>query len=219
MRACPLVRFQISQQSTVPNASLPCSAARSRARHVVQNPRNLRRRRNTGRSAARSSRRIDLLVALVRAAARRTPQSADPATRSRCTTGLPVSRSHTIAVSRWLAMPIAATSRGSTLARASTSTAAVICDVSMSIGSCSTQPALSRPVWINLRELMLRDPRNPAVVIKEHRARTRRPLVQRQHIPRPISLRFSHPVFFHSHARRTGEPVTPPHSPLTLLDS
>ncbi len=69
-----------------------------------------------------------------------------PAVRVSCQTialaiGSPVSRSQTTVVSRWLVMPIAATSPGSTpaLARAPPITSRVRCQISP--GSCSTQPA------------------------------------------------------------------------------
>ena len=54
--------------------------------------------------------------------------------------GRPVSRSHTMVVSRWLVMPMAASSSGATpvWARASVSTEYWLDQISM--GSCSTQP-------------------------------------------------------------------------------
>ena len=57
---------------------------------------------------------------------------------------LPVSRFHTIAVSRWLVIPIAATSRGRAWARLRASTATLICELQISSGLCSTQPGLRK---------------------------------------------------------------------------
>jgi hypothetical protein len=54
--------------------------------------------------------------------------------------GRPLARSHTIAVSRWLVMPTAATSLAVTRASASARVAACPTVVQISSGSCSTQP-------------------------------------------------------------------------------
>ncbi len=54
--------------------------------------------------------------------------------------GRPLARSQTTTVSRWLVMPIAATSRAATPARASASAATPIWVAQISSGSCSTQP-------------------------------------------------------------------------------
>ena len=58
---------------------------------------------------------------------------------ARCT-ALPVARSHTTVVSRWLVMPIAAMSLAVRLAFFSASRQTAIVEVQMSSGSCSTQP-------------------------------------------------------------------------------
>ena len=60
-------------------------------------------------------------------------------TMARCT-AVPVARSHTTVVSRWLVMPIAAMSFAVTLAFFSASRQVAIVEVQMSSGSCSTQP-------------------------------------------------------------------------------
>src|SRR5882757_6401516 len=58
---------------------------------------------------------------------------------ARCT-AVPVARSHTTVVSRWLVMPIAAMSLGPTPAFFSASRQVATVEVQMSSGSCSTQP-------------------------------------------------------------------------------
>ena len=60
-------------------------------------------------------------------------------TMARCT-AWPVARSHTTVVSRWLVMPMAAMSLAVRPAFASASRQAIIVEVQMSSGSCSTQP-------------------------------------------------------------------------------
>ena len=54
--------------------------------------------------------------------------------------GLPVPRSQTMVVSRWLVMPIAAISPGESFARLSAVRIDQITESQMSSGSCSTQP-------------------------------------------------------------------------------
>lgn len=101
-------------------------------------PTRLLHRRSRGRSRAlscyESAPRFDR-----HEADRRRPRSGDPAKRSGCT-GTPDSRSQTMVVSRWFAMPRATTSRGRTRALARSSTAELSCEVRMSMGSCSTHP-------------------------------------------------------------------------------
>ena len=91
-------------------ASSPASARAPRARDVVEQPRDLRARevgrqrqaglaRGTGPAPPSRAQLVADAVAC-----------ACPATRSRCATGRPVSRSHSTVVSRWLVMPTAARS-------------------------------------------------------------------------------------------------------------
>jgi hypothetical protein len=54
--------------------------------------------------------------------------------------GVPVARSQTMAVSRWLVMPMAATSRAVTPALSSACRTVATTERQMSSGSCSTQP-------------------------------------------------------------------------------
>ena len=56
--------------------------------------------------------------------------------------GRPVSLSHTMVVSRWLVMPMAAMSLASTPLRATTSIITPYWLDQISMGSCSTQPSL-----------------------------------------------------------------------------
>ena len=58
---------------------------------------------------------------------------------ARCT-AVPVARSHTTVVSRWLVMPIAAMSFAPTFACFIASRQVAIVELQMSSGSCSTQP-------------------------------------------------------------------------------
>ena len=60
-------------------------------------------------------------------------------TMARCT-AVPVARSHTTVVSRWLVMPIAAMSFAFSPACSSASRQVITVEVQMSSGSCSTQP-------------------------------------------------------------------------------
>jgi hypothetical protein len=54
--------------------------------------------------------------------------------------GLPLSRSQTMAVSRWLVMPMAATSRDEASARSMAARTVATVAAQISSGSCSTQP-------------------------------------------------------------------------------
>ena len=172
------VSFQTSQESTVPNASSPASARARAPCNVVENPRDL---------AAGKIRVDDEAGALARPAAhapsafrrsqmrRRAPILPDDGVAM---TGSPVSRSHTIVVSRWLVMPIAATSCGRTPARPSASTATA---------------SLRRPdlLWVvldpprarkDLGELLLRNRHDRAVVIEHDGARARGALVESEYV-------------------------------------
>ena len=75
----------------------------------------------------------------------RSSSSHSPAVRRHCQTmalqtGRPLARSHRIAVSRWLVMPIPAISSGETPHRATHSVMEAYWLAYISIGSCSTQP-------------------------------------------------------------------------------
>jgi hypothetical protein len=61
--------------------------------------------------------------------------------------GRPLERSHTTVVSRWLVMPIAATSAAEARAFASAPCAARSCVATISSGSCSTQPGCRKCCW------------------------------------------------------------------------
>jgi hypothetical protein len=76
-----------------------------------------------------------------------------PAVRRSCHTialhtGRPVERSHTTVVSRWLVMPIAATSAACRPARARASFATATCVAQISSASCSTHPGCGK-IWVN----------------------------------------------------------------------
>ena len=103
---------QSRNESTVPNASRPCSGRRARTAHIVEQPGDLGRREIRIEHAGRSF----PLTAGSCPAARNAAQAS--AVRRSCQTmalwiGLPVARSQTIVVSRWLVMPMPAMSLGS----------------------------------------------------------------------------------------------------------
>ena len=121
------VSCQTSQVSTVPNASSP-RAARSRAPGiVVEQPRELGAARSTRRSPARCARAIRLSAPASRRSLAQRARCAGPARRSRCATARRSARSQTTVVSRWLVMPIAATSLAATSALRSASRATSRC--------------------------------------------------------------------------------------------
>ncbi len=134
----PSVSFHSSHVSTVPNASSPASAR-------LRTPATLSRIHASfvPEKYASSTRPVRSRKSGSAPSERRRSQM--PAVRRSCqtialATGCPVFLSHTIVVSRWLVMPIEATSFALAPAPASTSTATPACDVQISIGSCSTQP-------------------------------------------------------------------------------
>ena len=88
--------------------------------------------------------------------------------------GLPVSRSQTTVVSRWLVMPMAAMSRGRSCARPSASVATAICVAQIS-PAIVLDPAGLRE---DLRELPLADGDDVGVVIEHDGARTGGALVE-----------------------------------------
>ena len=102
-------------------------------------PKESRPMRSQTRSAASKP---SALIASQRAAVRRHCQ-----TMALCT-GSPVRRSQMTVVSRWLVMPIAATSDGVTRACSSTARAVSRWERQMSCGSCSTHPGLGK-CWGN----------------------------------------------------------------------
>ncbi len=134
----PPVRFQISHESTVPNAISPASARARKpstlsSSHAILVPEKYGSSSRPVRAAtvspspcARSSSHI--------VAVRRSCHTIAFAT------GLPVARSHRIVVSRWLVIPTAATSAADTRALRSAPRATSSCELQMSSGSCSTQP-------------------------------------------------------------------------------
>jgi hypothetical protein len=63
-------------------------------------------------------------------------------------TGCPVVRSHTTVVSRWLVMPMAATSPAAAPIFKSASWATPIWLAQISMGSCSTHPGWGK-IWVN----------------------------------------------------------------------
>ena len=113
----PPVSRQSRNESTVPNASRPCSAAARAPVHMVEQPADLGRRRNTDRAPGRSWPRPPARARRARSAAQAS------AVRRSCQTmalwiGLPLARSQTIVVSRWLVMPMPAMSLAPTPALA-----------------------------------------------------------------------------------------------------
>ena len=96
---------------------------------------------------------------------------------------MPVARSHTITVSRWLVMPIAATSRGR-----APSLAQRLHGAGQLAGQDLRRIVLHPPrLRIELLELMLRHGGNRARLVKQNRPRTRRPLVQCKNVSHACS--------------------------------
>ena len=136
----PLVRCQMSQLSTVPKASSPRSA-RARAPATWS-----RIQRDLGGGKIGVEDQAGVRLETTSPTPRSSSSLQNAAVRRSCHTmagwmGLPVARSHTMTVSRWLVMPMAATSRGRAPALPRASTAQLIWLVRISMGSCSTQPA------------------------------------------------------------------------------
>ena len=134
----PPVRFHTSQVSIVPNSTSPVAA----------------RRRRSGDSRSSQVRRGAVAYVLsgsphrsrrVASSTRRASSGSSGATRVSCQViarpcGRPVCRSHSTAVSRWLAMPSATTSPAPmpALARAAGTTFVTLAQISAA--SCSTHP-------------------------------------------------------------------------------
>ncbi len=136
---------QIPDQPRVDRAERELSAlcARSRAIDVVEQPLEL----GAGKIGVENQPRLlreQALRAPLRAARRRCRRCAGPARRSPRATGLPVARSHSTVVSRWLVMPIAATSAPEMAAFASASLITPDCVAQISFASCSTQPGCGK---------------------------------------------------------------------------
>ena len=142
------------------------------ARHVIEDPGDL----GAGEIGIEEQAGLgrDLVFMAGRAAARRSAA----AVRRSCQTmalwiGLPVLRSHTTVVSRWLVMPMPASASASSLARASAPRQTSTVADQISSGSCSTQPG-SRE---DLRQFLLRRRHRPARGIEHDGARAGRALV------------------------------------------
>ena len=134
----PPVSFHTSQLSTVPKASSPRSARRRAhgtwsSSQAILVPEKYASRTSPVRSRTSAS------------APEAFSASHIAAVRRHCQTiarwiGLPVARSQTIVVSRWLVIPTAAMSAPVTRASAIARRAASPMVVQISSGSCSTQP-------------------------------------------------------------------------------
>ena len=96
--------------STVPNAELPGLGPCPRARHVVEDPADLRGREIGVQDEARPL--ADEVLHALRAQPVAEPGRPPVLPDDGVGTGRPFSWSHTTVVSRWLVMPTAATSRG-----------------------------------------------------------------------------------------------------------
>ena len=134
----PPVSRHSKKLSTVPNASRPASAA-ARAPSTWSSSQAILVAEKYGSS---SSPVLDAIVGSWPAA--RSSEQASVVRRS-CQTmalwiGLPVARSHTIVVSRWLVMPMPAMSLAASPAFAIASRTVATVAVQISSGSCSTRP-------------------------------------------------------------------------------
>ncbi len=134
----PPVSFQTSQLSTVPNANPspgPCSRS-SHSSFVAE-------KYGSGTSPVRSRIRSGS-SSRQRSAVRRSCHTIAGATAR------PLARSQRTVVSRWLVIPIAASSREETPASATAASAAASTLCQISSGSCSTQPGCGK-CWGNSR--------------------------------------------------------------------
>jgi hypothetical protein len=134
----PLVSFHTSHESTVPKASRPAFA-------IAFAPVTFWRIHVSLVAEKYASRTRPVLRRITRSSFRARRRSQSAAVRRSCQTialqiGFPLSRSHTTVVSRWLVMPIAATSDAFAFAFVNASAATPACVDQMSPGSCSTQP-------------------------------------------------------------------------------
>ncbi len=138
----PRVSCQTSQLSMVPKASSP-RAARSRPPSTWSRI----QRSLVAEKYGSMIRPVRLRTSSSRPSARRLSQMAS--VRRSCQTmalkiGLPVARSHTMVVSRWLVMPSAAMSAAESLACSSAARQVASWLFQMSNGSCSTQPGCGK---------------------------------------------------------------------------
>ncbi len=152
----PLVSRQMSQVSTLPNSRSPPSASArapgtsSRIQRIL-----------LAEKYASTTRPVVEAISLAAGDAASCWQKG--AVRRHCqtiagATGSPVRRSHTIVVSRWLVMPIAATSAAWTREEASTARAASIWAVQIRRASCSTHPACGYPQSMGRDSIAMRRP-------------------------------------------------------------
>ena len=163
--SAPPVRFQISQLSTVPNASSPRSArarapgtwSSSQASFVAEKygsrTRPVFARTLSSTPVARSSAH--------RSAVRRSCQTMALAT------GAPVARSHSTTVSRWLVTPMAAMSEALAPACLSADRAHSSCVDQISAASCSTQPGLGKICWNSFWAVAMGEPRRSNTMARE----------------------------------------------------
>ena len=134
----PLVSCHISHESTVPNASSPFSARCCPSGMWS----SIQRILVAGKYASMGSPVFSTTSA---SNPRAFSASQSGAVLRHCqtialNTGLPVLRSQTIVVSRWLVMPIELICRTPISVASSSSSTVSITDSKMSCGSCSTQP-------------------------------------------------------------------------------
>ena len=173
----PPVSFQISQVSMVPKAS-------SRPRRASRAPGTWSSSQRILLAEKYASMSRPVFCWMSRGRRRRAFScSQNSAVRRSCQTiawwiGSPVSRSQTTVVSRWLVMPMAAMSRASSPARLSASTATPICEAQISCGVV-LDPAGVRK---DLRELLLGDRLDAAVVVEHDGARAGRALIEREDV-------------------------------------
>ena len=142
----PRVSIQMSQVSTVPNLSFPSSAL-FRAPGTFSSIQRI----FVALKYASMIRPVLLLIRSVRPSLFRQSQNSD--VRLSCHTmalytGSPVSASHTMVVSRWLVIPIAAMLSPLISMEVMASAMTEACDDQISIGLCSTQPGLGN-IWVN----------------------------------------------------------------------
>ena len=156
---------------------LAALGARARARDVVEQPGDLgageiRVEHQAGPLAGSSARRPAARSSLHIAAVRRSCQTMALAI------GVPVCRSHSTVVSRWLVMPAATISLACTPAFSSASRATSHWLAKISFGSCSTQPGCG----IDLAELLLRRLHRHAFLVEHDGARAGGALVEREDV-------------------------------------
>ena len=149
--ACTLrpVRFQMSQLSTVPKSRRP-SSARARASSVLSSSHLILLAEKYA-----SGRRPVVRMIFSMTSGLEQSSSIMGAVRRHCQTmafamGRPVSRSHSMVVSRWLVMPMLSMSRAVRACEVSKSVSEPSCEKMISWGFCSTHPGCGY-IWGNLR--------------------------------------------------------------------